>query len=75
MKIETIGGALIAALILFVTGFMALLQQEGVASWRDISEVAWWILGGGSLLSFLKDFQALSTRRVIAKITGNQNVT
>jgi len=73
MKIETIGGALIAALILFVTGFMALLQQAGVEGATDISEVAWYVLGGGAVLSFLKDYQALSTRRVISKLTNKES--
>lgn len=72
MKVETIGGALIAASILFVSGFLALFQQNGVESWRDISEAAWWVLAGGAVLSFLKDYQALSTRRVIASMTGKK---
>lgn len=74
MKIETLGGALIAALILFVSGFLALLQQDGVNSAGDISQVAWWVLAGGAVLSFLKDYQALTTRRVISKLTGSGDV-
>lgn len=70
MKIENFVGALIAAVILFVTGFMALLQQDGVTSVADISPIAWYILAGGALLGFLKDAQALWTRRKIASITG-----
>ena len=70
MKIETTGGAILAALILFVSGFLALFNQEGVTSVRDISEAAWWTLGGGALLAFLKDYQAISTRNVIGKFTG-----
>ncbi len=73
MNIETIGGALIAALILFVSGFLALLQQAGVNSAGDISQVAWLVLGGGAVLSFLKDYQALSARRLISKLTGSGN--
>lgn len=72
MKIETLSGAAIAAFILFITGFLALLQQDNVNSWRDIGEVSWWILGGGAAVSFLKDYQALSTRRAIAKLTGGK---
>ncbi len=70
MKIETISGAAIAAIILFITGFMAVFQQDGVTSWRDISEAAWWILAGGAALSFFKDYQALSTRRLLSKMAG-----
>lgn len=68
MKIETIGGAVIATTILLVTGFLALYQQEGVANFSDISEAAWVVLGGGAALSFLKDYQAISTRKTIAKL-------
>lgn len=70
MKVETVGGALIAALILFVTGFLAILQLPNIDSWHDITSSAWLVLGGGSVLSFLKDYQALSTRRAIANLTG-----
>ena len=70
MKIETITGALIAAIILFVTGFLAILQLPAIESWHDITSSAWLVLGGGSVLSFLKDYQALDTRRAIAKLTG-----
>ncbi len=68
---ETVTGALIAALIGFVTGFIALFQMEGVTSWRDIAEASWWVLAGGAVLSFLKDYQALATRRMIGKMRGN----
>ena len=73
MKVETTGGAFIAALIGFGTGFLALLQQEGVTGVSDISEVAWWVLAVGSAIAFAKDYQALSTRRAIGKLTGNGN--
>ena len=72
MNIPTISGALIAAVILFFTGLLALLQQEGVTSVGDINQVAWIVLGVGAFISFLKDFQALSTRRVIGKLTGSK---
>jgi len=70
MNIETIGGAAIAAVILLLTGFLALYQQEGVTSAADISEAAWVVLVGGAALSFVKDFQALSMRRAISKLTN-----
>ncbi len=74
VKVETLAGALIAAVILFVSGFLALLQQDGVNSAGDISQVAWLVLAGGAVLSFLKDYQALTARRLIAKLTGSGNV-
>ncbi len=74
MKIETIGGAAIAALILFITGFLAVFQQEGIGSVKDIAEGTWWVLLGGAALSFAKDYQALSARRLLANMTGSGNV-
>ncbi len=74
MKIETIGGAAIAAMILFLTGMLALLSQDGVTEIGDISQLSWIILGVGALISFGKDFQALSIRRGLASVTGTGNV-
>jgi len=71
MNLNTIVGALIAALILFFTGMLALLQTEGVQTISDIGQVAWIVLGVGALISFLKDYQAISTRRLVNKITGS----
>jgi len=71
MNLNTVVGAFIAALILFFTGMLALLQTEGVQSISDISQVAWIVLGVGSLVSFGKDYQAISTRRLVNKITGS----
>lgn len=69
MKIETVGGAMIASAIGFLTGFLALMQQSTVAQVSDINENAWVVLIVGSLVSFLKDFQALRTRRAIRSMT------
>ncbi len=69
-KLNTIIGALVAALILFLTGMLALLQTPGVASVGDIGQIAWIVLAVGALISFLKDFQSISTRRLINKVTG-----
>ena len=69
-KLNTIIGALVAALILFLTGMLALLQTPGVASVGDIGQIAWIVLSVGALISFLKDFQSISTRRLINKVTG-----
>lgn len=71
MNLNTIVGAVIAALILFFTGMLALLQTEGVQTISDIGQVAWIVLGVGALISFLKDYQAISTRRLVNKITGS----
>jgi len=71
MNLNTLVGAVIAALILFFTGMLALLQTEGVESISDIGQIPWIVLGVGSLVSFLKDYQAISTRRLVNKITGS----
>ncbi len=70
MKIENIMGALIASTIGFITGFLALLTQDGVHGVADIGEIAWYVLGGGAALAFLKDAQALWTRRTISNLVG-----
>ena len=70
MNVATISAAFIAALIGFLTAVLALLSQEGVTQISDISQLAWIVAGIGALISFLKDFQAVSTRRVISKLTG-----
>jgi len=67
---ETVLGALIAALIGFFTAVLALLSQEGVTALSDIGQIPWVIASVGALISFLKDYQALSTRKAIAKVTG-----
>jgi len=70
MKMNTILGALTASLIGFLTGMIALLQQTGVNSLADVNSLAWIILAVGSAISFLKDFQAISVRRLINGATG-----
>ena len=70
MNVQTIGGALIAALILFFTGMLALLTGEDVTSVSDIGQIQWIVLSVGALIGFLKDYQALSTRELIGKLTG-----
>lgn len=71
MNVNTLLGALIAALILFFTGMLALLQTEGIQSVSDINQIAWIVLIVGALIGFLKDYQAISARRLINKITGS----
>ncbi len=67
--VNTIIGAVVAALIGFFTAFLALLQQEGIDAIGDISQEAWIVLIVGMVLMFLKDLQAIWTRRQINKLT------
>ena len=64
-------GAAIATLIALLTATLALLQGEGVTSLGDISQLQWIILVIGGAITFLKDLQAISTRRVINNVTGS----
>ncbi len=57
-------GALIAALIGFGTAVIALLTQEGVTQLSDISTISWIVVAIGAGLNFLKDFQAVTTRKL-----------
>lgn len=66
---NTIIGAVIAALIAFITGAIALMQGDGVMQISDISDLQWFILAGGALVTFLKDYQAIATRRMLNKVT------
>lgn len=63
-------GALIAAIIAIATGALALLTATSVQSLGDITQLQWVVLGVGGLITFLKDWQAISARRVINKVTG-----
>ena len=67
---NTILGAVIAMLIAFSTGFLALMQQPDVFGVGDVSEKAWVVLAVGCMVTFLKDYQAIATRSVINKVTG-----
>lgn len=70
MNVSTIGGALIAALISFMNALLALYMNDPELSFGMISQAAWVGMIGGGLVQFFKDYQALSTRRVISNITG-----
>lgn len=74
-KTQTFVGALIAALILFVSNIMTLFQQDPELTFGAISQAAWVSVIGGALVAFFKDYQALSTRRLIGKVTGNGDQT
>ena len=72
MKIETVQGAVIAALITFLTAIAALFQNDADLTWAQISTSAWVSVGSGALIQLLKDYQAVSTRRFLAKLQGGE---
>ena len=75
MKIETASGAVIAALISFGNALLALFMNDAELTFGAISQAAWVGMVVGAGVQFLKDYQALSTRRAIGKLTGNGDQT
>ena len=67
---NTIIGALIAAIITGLTAALALLQGPDVSALSDITGLQWAVLAIGVALAFFKDFQALTVRRLTNKVTG-----
>lgn len=63
--------ALIAALILFVSNMVTLFINSPSLEFYMIATATWVSIGGGALLAFLKDYQAITTRRLINKATGS----
>ena len=63
-------GALGAAILALGTAATALLTGPNVDSFADITQIQWAILGIGGVLVFIKDWQAISARRLINKVTG-----
>jgi hypothetical protein len=68
---NTIIGALIATIIAMATASLALISGAGVTSLGDITGLQWTILFIGGLITFGKDFQAISARRLVNKVTGS----
>lgn len=71
--VDTIAGALIAAAVTGLTATLMLLQSPDVQALSDVTPLQWAILGIGFLLSFFKDFQAITTRRLSAKLRGEKD--
>lgn len=67
---NTVLGALVAALIAIGTAAIALLTATEVETFADISAIQWTVLLIGGTLTFLKDYQAISSRRLINRVTG-----
>ena len=71
LKVNTILGAAIATIIALLTASLALLSGPEVASLGDITGLQWVILLIGGAITFFKDFQAISARRLVNKVTGS----
>lgn len=70
MNVNTLVGALIAALILFGSSVVTLFTNNPDMTFADLSTATWVSLVGGAAVAFLKDYQALTTRRLVNKVTG-----
>jgi len=68
---NTIVGAAVATLIAVLTAALALLSGAGITTVGDISGLQWTILLIGGAITFAKDFQAITARRLVNKITGS----
>lgn len=68
---NTIVGAFVATIVALLTAALALLSGEAVISLSDISGLQWTILLIGGAITFFKDFQAISARRLVNKVTGS----
>jgi len=67
---NTLIGAAIAALILFASSTVTLFTNNPDLTFADLSTATWVSLLGGVGVAFLKDYQALTTRRLVNKVTG-----
>jgi hypothetical protein len=67
---NTIVGALVATIIAMLTAALALLNGPNITSLGDITPLQWVILLIGGAITFFKDFQAISARRLVNKVTG-----
>jgi hypothetical protein len=70
MNVNTLTGALIAALILFGSSVVTLFTNNPDMTFADLSTATWVSLLGGAAIAFLKDYQALTVRRTVNKISG-----
>lgn len=66
---NTIIGAVVAALILFASSIVTLFTADPNLTFDQITTATWVSVAGGALIAFLKDYQALSTRRLVDKLT------
>lgn len=67
-RLDTFVGALVAALILFISSVVTLFTENPDLTLEGIRQSVWISIGGGALVAFLKDYQAISTRRFINKV-------
>ncbi len=70
MNVNTIVGAAIAALILFASSVVTLFTNNPDLTFSQLGTATWVSILGGAGIAFLKDYQALTVRRTVNKISG-----
>ena len=70
MNTNTLVGALIAALILFGSSVVTLFTSNPELTFADLTTATWVSLVGGAAVAFFKDYQAISARRLVNRVTG-----
>lgn len=68
---NTIIGALIAAAILFLSSLVTLFVENSELTFGMIKQATWVAMIGGAVVQFLKDYYAITTRRLVNKVTNS----
>lgn len=68
-QVNTILGAVVAALILIVSSIVTLFASDPALTFGTISQGTWVAILGGGLVAFLKSFNTINVRRLTNKIT------
>ena len=66
---NTIIGACIAAMILFMSSMVTLFTNDPTLEFDQISTAVWVSILGGAAIAFLKDYQSITARRFISRAT------
>ena len=69
MNVNTLVGALAAALILFISSITTLFMEHHELTFGMIKQASWVSIIGGAVVAFIKDYQAISARRLVNKVT------
>ena len=70
MNVNTLTGAAIASAILFGSSVVTLFTSNPDLTFADLTTATWVSLVGGAAVAFFKDYQALTVRRTVNKISG-----
>ena len=70
MNVNTITGALLAALLSFANALLALFVNDAEMTFAMIKQAAWVSMILGAVIQFIKDYQALSVRRLVNNVSG-----